>query len=97
MSNFGRPLSLVLAFFCSLAVWAQHPIKSSAAPDYSHEAFVYEQVTTKLTFENDGTGARDISVRVRVQSDAAVQHFGLLRFSYQASNETMDAPDVQSP
>ena len=95
MSKFGRPLSLALAFSCSFAVWAQQPTKSSPPPDYSHEAFVYEQIATELTFENDGTATRDISARVRVQSDAAVQHFGLLRFSYQGSNETTDTPTVR--
>jgi|SRR5215469_3830683 len=95
MSKFGFSLSLALVCFCSLAVSAQQPPKPSISPDYSHEAYVYEQISSKLTFENDGTGTRDISVRVRVQSEAGVQHFGLLRFPYQASNESLDSPGVR--
>ena len=45
-------------------------------PDYSQEAFVNEQSTTRIVFENDGTGTREAGSRVRIQSDAGVQRFG---------------------
>ena len=56
--------------------------KSSALPttqnppaaDYSQEPFVIEQYFTTVRFENDGTGERDLSVRIRVQSDAGVSN-----------------------
>src|ERR1051325_4606899 len=47
-------------------------------PDYSREAMVYEQYRTLVRFENDGTGRRDTTARIRVQSDAGVQALGQL-------------------
>ena len=59
-----------------------------ASPDYSKEAFVLEQSSDKFKFQNDGTSIRELSVRLRVQSDAGVQQFGVLKFSYQGSSES---------
>jgi tetratricopeptide (TPR) repeat protein len=59
-----------------------------ASADYSKEAFVLEQSSDKFKFQNDGTSIRELSVRLRVQSDAGVQQFGVLKFSYQGSSES---------
>ncbi len=72
--------------------------KSSALPttqnppaaDYSQEPIVIEQYFTKVRFENDGTGERDLSVRVRVQSDTGVRQLGELVFGYNSADEQMD-------
>jgi len=66
-----------------------------AKGDYSQEAFVDEQDTTKIDFENDGTYAREISARIRIQSDAGVQRFGTLKFSYQSATESIDVGYVR--
>src|SRR5215475_6996635 len=42
-------------------------------PDYSQEAYVIERMTTSYLFEKDGTGRREQSIRVKVQSDAGVE------------------------
>jgi len=63
--------------------------------DYSKEAAVIEDSSTRLAFENDGTGTREASARVRLQSDAGVQHYGLLVFTYQSSSETMDVDFIR--
>ena len=42
------------------------------APDYSQEALVIEHLKTFYRFEKDGTGQREVSFRVRVQSEAAL-------------------------
>ena len=69
--------------------------KPAAKPDYTKEAAVVELYSTKVTFENDGTGTRESKTRVRLQSDAGVQHFGVLVFSYQSSSETLDIDYVR--
>src|ERR1051325_3038168 len=73
----------------------QMPVK----PDYSKEAFVLEQSSDKFKFQNDGTMVRELSMRLRVQSDAGVQQFGVLKFSYQSSSEsfTVDYVRVRAP
>jgi tetratricopeptide (TPR) repeat protein len=59
-------------------------------PDYSQEAYVIERVTTSYRFEKDGTGQREQSLRVKVQSDAGVENFGQLIFNYNSANEKLD-------
>src|SRR5579863_850374 len=66
-----------------------------AKADYSDEAFVDEQDTTKIDFENDGTYTREDSSRIRIQSDAGVQRFGTLQFSYQSATESIDVAHVR--
>jgi len=63
--------------------------------DYSQEAFVVEKYSTTERFENDGTSERDLSVRIRVQSDAGVQQFGELVFGYNSGNEQMEVRTVR--
>jgi tetratricopeptide (TPR) repeat protein len=70
------------------------PQKSDAA-DYSQEPFVIEQFFTTARFENDGTGERDLSVRIRVQSDAGVQQLGEMIFGYNSANEQLDVHFVR--
>jgi tetratricopeptide (TPR) repeat protein len=67
--------------------------KSPAPPpekaDYSAEAFVVEQIKMAYRFEKDGTGQRELSLRVKVQSEAGVERFGQLVFAYSAANEKL--------
>jgi len=60
------------------------------APDYSQEAIILEQLKMIYRFEKDGTGQRDLSLRVRVQSEAGLARFGQLIFPYSSANETLD-------
>src|SRR5579863_3629614 len=85
-------LALGFAFPCA---FAQAPSKPDARADYSKEAFVIEQTSTRIAFENDGTGIRESSARIRIQSEAGVQHYGLLTFSYQNSTESVDIDYVR--
>ena len=66
----------------------------TAAVDYSKEPFVEEEDSTKVNFLNDGTYTREVSARVRIQSDAGVQRFGTLTFSYQSATENIDVSYV---
>jgi Flp pilus assembly protein TadD/transglutaminase-like putative cysteine protease len=66
-----------------------------APADYSQEPFVIESYATTARYENDGTGERDLQVRIRVQSDAGVQQLGELVFGFNSANEQMDVPGVR--
>ena len=48
-----------------------------------------------MRFENDGTGERDVTARIRIQSDAGVQTFGQLRLGYNSANEQLDVRYVR--
>jgi tetratricopeptide (TPR) repeat protein/transglutaminase-like putative cysteine protease len=78
---------------------SESPAKASnptlAQSDYSKEAFVEEQDATRIDFENDGSYTREISARIRIQSDAGVQQFGTLKFSYQSGTESIDVGYVR--
>ncbi len=65
------------------------------APDYTQEAYVLEKVKTTYRFENDGTGQRDLYVKVKVQSEAGVQQLGQVVFGYNSANERVDIPYVR--
>lgn len=72
--------------FCNSALHAQTPAPAKSAevkPDQSQEAFVIEQFSRKEAYEDDGTSLRQDTARVHVQSEAGVQRYGLLTFSYQ--------------
>ena len=94
MPRVAKPIrSLLLLLACGLALRPSHgqDAKKSDAhpPDYSGEAFVVEESVSRWSFENDGTGTRELSGRLRIQSDAGVQQFGLLKFPYQKATEEL--------
>src|SRR5258708_10986371 len=60
--------------------------------DYSQEAFVIEQLRSSYRFESDGTGRRESIARIRVQSEAGVQHWGQLQVGYNSSNHRVEIP-----
>jgi tetratricopeptide (TPR) repeat protein len=67
----------------------------SQAPDYSQEGFVVEELHTSYRFEDDGTGKRELSARIKVQSEAGVQQWGQLIFGYNSANERIEIPYVR--
>jgi uncharacterized protein YbaA (DUF1428 family) len=71
---------------------AQSPI---APVDYSQEAVVVEESRTLLKFDDDGTGRREVYMRVRTQSEAGVQQFGQLVFGYNSANERAEIAFVR--
>lgn len=86
-------------FMAGISISAQAPVPAPAASapagDYSQEAFVIEQMRTSYRFENDGTGRRETSARIKVQSDAGVQQWGQLVFGFNAATERMDIQFVR--
>src|ERR1700675_2132199 len=88
--------------FCGVAVSAQQSTEPAATPtskptsaDYSQEPFVIESYVTTARYESDGTGERDLLVRIRVQSDAGVQQLGELVFGFNSANEQMEVRTVR--
>ena len=69
--------------------------KDAASQDFSKEGAVFEQITTRVVFQSDGTYTYDQHTRVRVQSDAGVRQYGVLRFPYQASVGGVEVQDVR--
>jgi transglutaminase-like putative cysteine protease/tetratricopeptide (TPR) repeat protein len=61
--------------------------KPSADPDYSKEAVVVETYRTTAAFQNDGKSSRDLTLRVRINSDAGVQQYSVLVFPYASAIE----------
>jgi tetratricopeptide (TPR) repeat protein len=75
---------------------AQHaPSSPSAGAEYSREAYVVERYHTAWRFEADGSGRREVSVRVKVQSQTGVQLWGQLLLAYSAASERMDVGPVR--
>ena len=82
--------SLVLVAF-SAAVLASSPQSQAPAPaNHAQEAFVVEQMRTVYRFENDGTGRREMTARIKVQSEAGVQYWGQLAFGFNGASERLD-------
>jgi tetratricopeptide (TPR) repeat protein/transglutaminase-like putative cysteine protease len=54
------------------------------------EAFVIEQSLTSVSYESDGTGTYENTSRVRLQSQAGVQQWGLLSLGYEKNFQTAD-------
>lgn len=59
------------------------------APDYSNQTAVVESMVTNITYHDDGTSSTISSARVRVQSQAGLQAFGMLRFPYASATTTL--------
>jgi tetratricopeptide (TPR) repeat protein/transglutaminase-like putative cysteine protease len=66
-----------------------------ATPDFSGEPFIIEKYFLAARFENDGTGQRTLSSRVKVQNDAGVQQLAELIFGYNAASEKIDVHFVR--
>ena len=65
--------------------------KAAKTPaDYSQEAFVIQELKSRVRFDNDGTGFREMTIRVQVNSAFGVQQWGQLVFGYSSANEKID-------
>ena len=91
----GFPLTVQVSTARAEQAASQPNNSTPTKPDYSKEAFVDELDTTKITFENDGTSTREASARIRIQSEAGVEKFGILTFPYQGATETVEIDYVR--
>lgn len=93
--------SILLALFVCLSVsvadslLAQSASRESAPPDFSKLPYVYESIVSKATFQDDGLNSRDTVARLRIQTQAAVQQFGILNVSYASGTSTLDIVSVR--
>jgi tetratricopeptide (TPR) repeat protein/transglutaminase-like putative cysteine protease len=70
-------------------------LADARSPDYTQESFVIEQMHSHYRFEADGTGRKEITARIRVQSEAGVQQWGQLQEGYNSANERVEIPYVR--
>jgi tetratricopeptide (TPR) repeat protein len=69
--------------------------KTENKRDYTQESFVIEQMHSRYRFEADGTGRKETTARIRVQSEAGVQQWGQLLEGYNSANERVEIPYVR--
>ncbi len=69
---------------------SRNNVAPAGNPDHSGENFVVEDVSTDVTFSDDGTGQQELASRARILSQAGVQQFGVLSFPYNSSNERLN-------
>ncbi len=79
---------------------ASGPVKSAAAltdskHEYAQESFVIEQMHSRYRFEADGTGRKETTARIRIQSEAGVQQWGQLLEGYNSASERVEIPYVR--
>jgi len=96
-----RRLAVVVLFLAVASALAEkaEPKPASSSPDkprdYSQEAYVIERLDTVYRFENDGTGRKEVTARIRVQSEAGVEQWGQLVIGYSSANERVEIPYVR--
>ena len=92
-----RRALVCLVVVVGAAAWPSAGAARQTPPtrDYSGEAAVLEQEHQQYRFESNGTGRRQMDVRVKVQSEAGVQQFGQVRLGYNAANERVEIADVR--
>ena len=68
---------------------------SSSPSDFSKEAYVIEQIVTRISAEADGAGMREVSAQVKILADAGVKQFAVLDFTYTSANEAVEIDYVR--
>jgi len=84
-----------LAAYTTLAVGLFAQTGPPAKPDTSQEALVFDRIYNLIRFEDDGTGIRDTTAVIRVQSQAGVQEMGQLIFGYSSATENLEVQYVR--
>jgi tetratricopeptide (TPR) repeat protein len=78
----GTILNLLLcASLPAGAARSQNP-PTAAQPSFSTQPFIFEELRQRSRFDDNGTGRNEVFMRVRIQNDAGVQHWGQLTFPY---------------
>jgi len=85
-----RPFAVLSAFIFALplAGLAQTQPAPPASDSLKNEAVVFERSETTWRMHADGTGERDVHVRIRIQSIGAAQQFGVVEIAYASATET---------
>jgi predicted Zn-dependent protease len=74
---------------------ASQTVKPATPPvSYEAEGLVVELSETNYRYEADGTGEKDIHLRVKIQNDAGARQFSVLVLGYASANETLQVESV---
>lgn len=87
---------VILVVVSAVCVGESAPENKPTKIDYGSEAYVIERSSSDLKIEDDGSYVRTDSVRVRIQSDAGVQHYGLLTFPYEKATGQIEIDYVRA-
>jgi tetratricopeptide (TPR) repeat protein/transglutaminase-like putative cysteine protease len=63
---------------------------ATAKADYSQEALLIERYITRVNYQTDGTGTKEVTAEIRMLADAGVQRFAVLNFAYTTANEMVE-------
>jgi tetratricopeptide (TPR) repeat protein len=86
--------NLILFGICVLpvAAWAQSGKPKTAPASESApkntEPYLIEMYSTKVRFANDGTGERELSVRIKIQTDEGAEALRSLTFDFNSASDT---------
>jgi len=85
----------IILLCLSISLGAASQTKPDKAGTTAQEAAVVQQLTTRVHFENDGTGAVEHSMTVRIQSEAGIQRYGQIVFGYSSVTEKLEVNYVR--
>jgi tetratricopeptide (TPR) repeat protein len=89
-------LLLILSFTClNSSVIPELFGQDAKAADYSKEAVIIERISAEVVIENDGTSSEEDSARVRIQSQAGLQQFGIMNFPFASATSTLEVGYVR--
>ncbi len=69
---------------------AAGPPLEGDAKDFSAEPYVLRSLSSVTTMKADGTGTREQSVSITIQSEAALRQFGVVSLTYPSRSETAE-------
>ena len=83
---------VVLLFLASLPISAQDKPKLNTRPaqDLSQEEAILQLHSTNIAFQNDGTSVEERTVRIKVQSAAGVEKYGILQLQYPQATSSLE-------
>ncbi|GAC1636870.1 MAG: hypothetical protein NVS9B14_16250 [Candidatus Acidiferrum sp.] len=58
--------------------------------DPKNDPYIMEFLSSKVRFEADGTGSRDLEFQAKIQSESSVREFGVLVYPFAAKFESVD-------
>ncbi len=73
----------------------QSAARSAEGVADANEPYIFERHSLAVRFENDGSGQRELSVRVRIQNEQGAQQFRELAFGYISPNEQVTVRSVK--
>jgi tetratricopeptide (TPR) repeat protein/transglutaminase-like putative cysteine protease len=85
----------LLSFAIAVPALRAQTTPSSTQPGTSEEAVVVDRMDDLVRFEDDGTGVKETTAVIRVQSQAGVKELGQLIFGYSSATEKLDVDYVR--